>query len=338
MVKHEEIQIIHSRKESHLELAFESQNSYTDNRFYYEPMLAAHPDKTAAWPVNLGNQTQQYPIWISSMTGGTVNANNINTRLAHTAKKFGLGMGLGSCRLALENEAHLEGFNLRPILGDEIPFYINLGIAQVEQLLEAGDGYKIKRLKEKLSADGLIIHVNPLQEWLQPEGDQIKVAPVVTLKKVLNEIDFPLIVKEVGQGFGKESMKALLQLPLTAIEFAANGGTNFSKLELFRNKGMSEFFQEIINVGHSAPEMIGFMNKILAEAGNNLPCKTVIVSGGIKSFLDGYHAISTSKLPALYGQAATFLKYASSSQEELDAFTQHQIQGLMLAKAFLKVK
>lgn len=326
------------RKESHLDLALESQNDLLDNRFYYEPMLAAHPDKKATWPITLGNQTQQYPIWISSMTGGTVNANNINIRLAHTAKKFGLGMGLGSCRLALENDALLEGFNLRPILGEEIPFYINLGIAQVEQLLEAGESHKIKRLKEKLNADGLIIHVNPLQEWLQPEGDHIRVAPIESIHKILNEIDFPLMVKEVGQGFGKESMRALMQLPLTAIEFAANGGTNFSKLELFRNKGMSEFFQEIINVGHSAPEMIGFMNEILEEPGNDIKCKTVIVSGGIKSFLDGYYAICTSKLPALYGQAATFLKYASRSQEELDAFTQHQIQGLMLAKAFLKVK
>jgi isopentenyl-diphosphate delta-isomerase len=331
-------EIMGTRKESHLNLAFESQNDQIDHRFYYEPMLSGHPDKNATWETKIGDQTQKYPIWISSMTGGTSNADDINKKLAHTAKKFGFGMGLGSCRLALADNSLTDGFNLRPILGDEIPFYVNLGIAQVEQLLEEGEAYKIKNLKEKLSADGLIVHVNPLQEWLQPEGDVIRYSPLETIKKLLNEISFPIIVKEVGQGFGKQSMEELLKLPLTAIEFAANGGTNFSKLELFRNAGISDFYKEIVTLGHSAAEMVDLMNEVVKETGKDIKVKTVIVSGGIKSFLDGYYAISKSALPAMYGQAATFLKYANQSQEVLDNFAWHQIQGLLLAKAFLKVK
>ncbi|MEO6681377.1 MAG: hypothetical protein ABIN48_01005 [Ginsengibacter sp.] len=336
--KKENPEIIGSRKDSHLDLALDSQNDQIDHRFYYEPMLAVHPDKNATWEAKLGNQTQKYPIWISSMTGGTANADEINKKLAHTAKKFGFGIGLGSCRLAMADNSLSDGFNLRPILGDEIPFYVNLGIAQVEQLLETGNGHKIKRLIEKLSADGLIVHVNPLQEWLQPEGDVIRFPPLETIKKLLNEITFPIIVKEVGQGFGKESMKELLKLPLTAIEFAANGGTNFSKLELFRNSGVSDFYKEIVTLGHSSSEMVEFMNDIVREPGSDVKVQSVIVSGGVKSFLDGYYAISKSALPAMYGQAATFLKYANQSQEILDNFAWHQIQGLLLAKAFLKVK
>ncbi len=331
-------EVMGTRKESHLNLAFEAQNDQIDHRFYYEPMLSGHPEKNATWETKIGSQTQKYPIWISSMTGGTSNADGINKKLAYTAKKYGFGMGLGSCRLALADNSLADGFNLRPILGDEIPFYINLGIAQVEQLLELNEGYKIKNLKEKLSADGLIVHVNPLQEWLQPEGDIIRFAPLETIKRLLNEISFPIIVKEVGQGFGKQSMEELLKLPLTAIEFAANGGTNFSKLELFRNKGMSDFYEEIVTLGHSAAEMVELMNAVIQDAAIEIKTESVIISGGIKSFLDGYYVISKSALPAMYGQAATFLKYANESQEDLDNFAWHQIQGLMLAKAFLKVK
>lgn len=330
--------ILGTRKESHLNLAFQAQNDQIDHRFYYEPMLSGHPDQNATWETKLGEQTQKFPIWISSMTGGTSNADEINKKLAYTAKRFGFGMGLGSCRPALADNSLAGGFNLRPILGDEIPFYINLGIAQVEQLLESGEGYKIKNLKERLSADGLIVHVNPLQEWLQPEGDRIRFAPLETIKRLLNEISFPIIVKEVGQGFGKQSMEELLQLPLTAIEFAANGGTNFSKLELFRNAGISDFYKEIVTLGHSAIEMVELMNAVVNDPGKEIKVKTVIISGGIKSFLDGYYVISKSALPAMYGQAATFLKYANQSQEELDNFARHQINGLLLAKAFLKVK
>lgn len=301
-------------------------------------MLSGHPDKGGHWEIKFGNKTFNFPIWISSMTGGSSRSGAINTMLAKTAKMFGFGMGLGSCRIILKDDTYLSDFNLRPILGNEVPFYANLGIAQIEQILEAGEAYLIKNLVNKLDADGLIIHVNPLQEWLQPEGDQIHFAPIETIKKLLNETEIPLIVKEVGQGFGKESMIELLKLPLAAIDFAASGGTNFSKLELFRNPGMKEFFESVISVGHTAGEMTEFLNDVVEVLGEERKCNLAIISGGIKNFLDGYYFISKSKIPAVYGQASAFLKYANQSQESLDTYAQHQAEGLLLAKAFLKIK
>lgn len=329
---------IASRKDSHLKLAFEAQSLSNDPRFYYEPFLSAHPQTSETWPVKLGHQTQKFPIWISSMTGGTTNTNEINRRLAHTARKFGLGMGLGSSRIALENPQEAKGFDLRPILGDEVPFYLNFGIAQIEQMLQKGDLYKMVRLKDSLAADGFIIHVNPLQEWLQPEGDRIEHPPLQTIQNFLNEIDTPLIIKEVGQGFGRESMKALLKLPVTAIEFAASGGTNFSKLELLRNESQAALLAPFVTVGHSAHEMVDFLNDSLTELGAKALCKTVIISGGIQNFLDGYYLMSKSKANALYGQASAFLKYALLSQEALDEFTRFQTEGLLMARSFLKIK
>lgn len=329
---------IEERKSSHLDLAFSAQNNITDSRFYYEPMLSGHPDKSDIWDIKLGNKKMNYPIWISSMTGGTSKAGGVNRILAQSAKKFGLGMGLGSCRIILKDQTYFEDFNLRPILGDEVPFFANLGIAQIEELLANNEMGLIKRMIEKLDADGLIIHVNPFQEWLQPEGDKIKQAPIETIKQLLNELNIPVIVKEVGQGFGKHSMMELLKLPLLAIDFAANGGTNFSKLELLRNPLKKDFFQSLIPIGHTAEEMMHFLNESITVLGKERKCNFAIISGGIKNFLDGYYLIQQSAIPSVYGQGSQFLKFAQESQESLDNYVQYQIEGLLLSKAYLKLK
>lgn len=327
-----------SRKDVHLALALESRNEQVDSRFNYEPMLSAHPRKNQEWPILFGKKKLKYPIWISSMTGGTDKTNEINLRLAKVAAKYGFGMGVGSARIALEGGDKLEGFKLRPILGDDVPFYLNFGIAQIEKMLADHTIGKIKELTNQLDADGIIIHINPMQEWMQPEGDLIQQPPIDTVEQFINQTHIPLIIKEVGQGFGYESMKRLLQLPLVAIEFAANGGTNFSKLELLRNKTKSEFLMPFVYVGHSAEEMIEMSNQLIKELGSKVKCTTLIASGGVRDFLDGYYLIEKSIANTIYGQASGFLTYAQESLEALDEFSRFQIEGLMLAKAYLKVK
>ena len=176
------------------------------------------------------------PMWVSSMTGGTFAARKINTNLARVCHDFRMGMGLGSCRSLLDSNASLPDFDMRDIIGDDLPLYANLGISQVEQLLENNQEDKIRVLVDKLRADGLIVHVNPLQEYFQPGGDRLKNAPIISIRRLLDVVSFPVIVKEVGQGMGPASLRELIRLPLAAIEFAAFGGTNFSKLEMLRSE------------------------------------------------------------------------------------------------------
>ncbi|MFT4601737.1 MAG: isopentenyl-diphosphate delta-isomerase [Arenicella sp.] len=337
-IEQESLKDAEARKQSHLDLAFQSQNTLVDDRFYYEPMLAAHPKGDETLPFNLADKEMNFPIWISSMTGGTSSAGPINKMLAKTAKKFGFGMGLGSCRIILEDNTHFEDFNLRPILGNKVPFFANVGIAQIERLLKTNQGNKLSELVDRLSADGLIVHVNPLQEWLQPEGDLIEQAPIETIKQLLNSFNKPIIVKEVGQGFGPESMRALLELPILALDFAANGGTNFSKLELIRNENLKDHYKQVASIGHSATEMVAFLNDAIKDVGTNKRCENVIISGGVKDFLDGYYHTENANMPAIYGQAAPFLKYANVSQLALDEFADLQTKGLLMANRLLKVK
>lgn len=328
------------RKQDHIQLAFQSQveSLYIDKRFSYEPMLAAHPTENLPAFTFLGKQIQT-PIWVSSMTGGTEKAYQINANLARACKIFGMGMGLGSCRSLLESNDRLHDFDFRKIIGDDLPFYANIGIAQLELLIKENKLHLIDGLVDKLSADGIIIHVNPLQEWLQPEGDKITEAPIKTLQYFLDKTKQKVIVKEVGQGFGKESLRALVQLPIHAIEFAAHGGTNFSMLELLRsdaNKLAS--YKALTQIGHSAEEMTSYINNLKSELGNSFVCDEFIISGGVKNFLDGFYLMEKLNAASVYGQASTLLQYAEISYEAVEQFLHHQIEGLKLAKALFKVK
>jgi isopentenyl-diphosphate delta-isomerase len=326
------------RKIDHIKLAFESVGDAVDSRFYYEPMLQPHPDQNIIPPIKVGNKTQKLPMWVSSMTGGAALAGTINHRLAAACAQHGIGMGLGSCRILLESDTYFADFDLRDTIGADLPFYANLGIAQVEDLLSQNAYATIEHLVVSLRADGLIVHINPLQEWLQPEGDRIKHPPLETLKKLLKFATFPIWVKEVGQGFGPKSLEALLELPISGLEFGAYGGTNFAKLEALRQNNPDAAAFQIARVGHTASEMVEFILQLKNRKPHVFENKLLLVSGGIRSFLDGYYFTQKLEMPALYAQASQFLKYALESTEALSRFIESEKSGLMAAHAYLSLK
>jgi len=327
------------RKKDHIDLAFQSRTGMEalDRRFYYEPLLSKHPASPLR-PFEFLGKTHRAPLWVSSMTGGTRLAGQINRNLAKVCREYGFGMGLGSCRPLLESDAYFADFDMRDVIGDDLPFYANLGIAQLEVMVLQGDISPAEKLVERLRADGIIIHVNPLQEWLQPEGDRLSQPPIDTIRAFLEMTRHPVIVKEVGQGMGPASLKALLQLPLEAVEFAAYGGTNFAKLELLRSDEFKkQYYEPVSMIGHDALEMTDMVNHIV-EHESGIECNQIIISGGIRSFLDGYFLINRCRLPAIYGQASGFLKFAAKSYEELQQFVEYQIEGLKLAQAYFITK
>jgi len=353
------------RKHHHLEMADQAQTPGHQRlpRFLqhctYEPLFSAHPERWTTANKNslkanmkfLGKNLN-YPIWISSMTGGVGAAKHINQNLAMMAREFGFGMGLGSCRPLLRDDFYFSDFNLRPIIGNDVPFFANIGMAQVEQFYLQKDYSPLLTLVDRLKVDGLIIHVNPLQEYFQPEGDRLLCPPLEVLSDFINKFSMPLIVKEVGQGMGPKSLNALMNLPVAAIELAGHGGTNFTALELKRKKrdlnSAVDTLEEnspmmnFAHVGHSVDEMVKFIRDIesVNQENRNLT-NHFIISGGIKDALDAWPLLL--KLDpelsgrVLIGMARTFLGHATSDYKKLQKFAVEVVDGLNLASKYISL-
>jgi len=292
-----------------------------------------HPEQ-----IQLAGKIMKVPVWVSSMTGGHALSGLINRNLARACHEFGMGMGLGSCRMLLSDDTFFEDFNVRSLIGEEQPLFANLGIAQVEEMVDRKETDRLKKLVDRLKADGLVVHVNPLQEWVQREGNIIRHSPAETIEKLLVKIDFPLIVKEVGQGFGPQSIRAMLNLPLAALEFGAFGGTNFSKVENSRLEAQeNQKHLPFVQVGVGADEMVDLINSMILQ-GEKFSCNQLIISGGIKDYLDGYYLTQKSILPAVYAQASMFLKYSQGEYAQLRQFISDQLEGYRMAKSYLTLK
>jgi isopentenyl-diphosphate delta-isomerase len=327
------------RKSDHITLAALSApaTSTPDERFNYEPLLSAHPVEKCG--IDFLGKTMNHPLWISSMTGGSEEAGRINRLLAEACAEFGLGMGLGSCRALLKSNEYFDDFNLRPILGNDRPFFANLGIAQLNEFLNNNEISRVHDLVIKLRADGLIIHVNPTQEWLQPEGDLFQRPPIETIIEFIDGLkkQYPVIIKEVGQGIGPESLEKLLELDIDGLEFGAFGGTNFATIEIMRNKqGHSEFMYPLATFGHNPTDMLEKVNDIAFD--HPVRCKNLIISGGVRNFLDGYYLTKKSILPSVYGMANVLLQHAMTSKEELFNFIKAEVEGYKFASQFLRIR
>ncbi len=323
------------RKNDHLDLAISSQVHSKNFDLNYEPMISGHP-LDVDLSLNFLGRKFKAPIWFSSMTGGAENAKLINSNLAKVADKYSLGMGLGSCRCLLDSDERISDFDIKSLMPNS-PLYTNIGIAQIEKIVRSSDYKKLINLQDKLRADGLIIHVNPLQEWAQPEGDRYHTSPVALISLILQVTDIPIVVKEVGQGFGPKSMKALAKLKLQAIEFASLGGTNFTLLEQSRHtaseSGKKQSLGHLAYVGHTKEEMISFYNEIDSSVIN---CNEIIISGGISSSLEGYVLSKKLKAKSVVGYGSTLLKYAKDFNA-LDEFIHSEIENLKLANNLFEV-
>ena len=327
------------RKSHHLSMAAESQ-VHSQQRltgFNYEPLFNPHPGSAPESIPFLG-KTLRAPFWISSMTGGTSKAGPINRNLARAAAEFGLGMGLGSIRpLLLDKKKYFDEFALRPIIGDDVPFLANLGIAQVEQLCRDRKLQQVHDLVAELKADGLMIHINVLQEWLQPEGDTIHRPPLETLNNFLQEAPYPVLVKEVGQGFGPRSLAALLKLPLAGIELGAFGGTNFARLELNRhpNESIRKMRESFSLLGHDAEEMVNTINRLSRNP--ETQTDTFIISGGIRNILQAWRLHQTCVGKNIIGRANAYLQPAARSYDELRNLIQEELTQWAFLKNFIDI-
>jgi isopentenyl-diphosphate delta-isomerase len=179
------------------------------------------------------NHTFSAPLLIDSMTGGTKGAAKINSNLAAAAEELGIGMGVGSQRAGLNSKEMAETYAVARKKAPSAFLIANIGGAQ---LVEGLDVKKIKKLIEMIKANAIAIHLNPLQELIQPEGEPRFKGVLESISKISSDLDIPVVVKEVGSGISREVAVRLEVTGVSAINVAGLGGTSWAAVEYFRAK------------------------------------------------------------------------------------------------------
>jgi isopentenyl-diphosphate delta-isomerase len=251
------------------------------------------------------------PLLISSMTGGTEQAKTINFRLAEVAQHYKLAMGVGSQRVAVENPQVAHTFAVRSQAPD-ILLFANLGAVQ----LNYSYGFdECLRVIDLCQADALILHLNPLQECIQPKGDTNFRGLLDKINILCNKLPVPVIVKEVGNGICAAMAQKLLDAGVSAIDVAGAGGTSWAKVESERalNEKQRRLGLTFADWGLPTAECITSIRAFAPE----IP---LIASGGLRNGLDVAKAIALGA--DICGLAWPFLQAAAESADAVDVLVQ----------------
>jgi isopentenyl-diphosphate delta-isomerase len=319
---------IDQRKADHIKINLERdvRSALTTGLEHYHFIHQALPElglEAVDLTLNLFGKKLNAPILISSMTGGTADAQAINIRLAEAAQAAEVAMGVGSQRAGLEKPELAASFQVRKVAPDVLLF-ANLGAVQLNY------GYGVeecRRAVDMIQADALILHLNPLQEAVQAGGDTNFAGLAKKIETICRKLGVPVIAKEVGWGISEKSARLLSNCGIAAIDVAGAGGTSWSQVEMHR--APDEFTRELAGtfVGWGLPtaEAIQMVKKAIPEM-------IVFASGGINDGLDIAKCIPLGA--TLGGMAGKFLKAAAISSERVDHLlnlTRRQIQVTMFA-------
>lgn len=282
-----------------------------ETRSYFEDVFLVH----SALPeinkdeielsVNFMGKKLSFPLLIASMTGGHPETLKINKALAKAVEECGIGLGVGSQRAALEDPRQERSFRIVREMAPSAFIYANLGVPQLSYGMDC-----VERAIEMVDADAIAIHLNFLQEAIQPEGDTNASGCLSLIKEVCRSVKKPVIVKETGAGISGELAVELKKIGVSAIDVGGSGGTSFALVEASRAKGKklpaSSLGLTFSSWGIPTPV------SILECKNSGLP---IIATGGIRSGLDVAKSIA---LGASVGSAALpFLKPAIRSSGEV---------------------
>ena len=318
--------MIENRKEEHIRIA--EQKEVTSSHNYWDDITLVHRaipeidfDEIKTSVVFL-NKKLNYPMIISSMTGGTDLAKKINRNLAAAAEKFGIGMGLGSMRVAVEKKELEETFS---VINDyKVPMKIaNIGAPQLlKQGKPAFTNKQIDEVFNLIEADFLAIHFNFLQEMVQPEGDRNAKGILKRLSEVA--ASYPVIAKETGNGFSHKDALNLIDSGVKAIDVGGLGGTSFAAIEYYR--------AEKVNDKEKMRSGLTFWDWGIPSPASIIECRgkvPVIGSGGLRNGLDLAKALSIGA--QIGGFARSFLSGADKGMEELESNISMTIRELKVA-------
>jgi isopentenyl-diphosphate Delta-isomerase len=261
-------------------------------------------------------KTLRAPLLLSCMTGGTEVAARINRNLALAAESRGVALGVGSQRKALEDPSQAGSFEVRA-QAPTIPLLANLGAIQ----LNCGFGIDhCRRAVSMIGADALVLHLNPLQEAIQPEGQRRFAGLLPKMAEVAAGLEVPVIAKEVGSGLSESTGRRLAAAGITILDTAGVGGTSWARIEGER-AGDAELGEVFAGWGIPTPDSIRQLRRIEGV--------TIIGSGGLRSGLDVAKAIALGA--DLAGMAHPFLETAMDSAEKVGLRIDRIVHELKIA-------
>lgn len=281
-----------TRKEEHVRICAEEDVRYRSKTtgferydFDYVALPELDFEEVTLHTTFLG-QTIRLPLLVSCMTGGYDGATAINAALARLCQRWQLAMGLGSMRSLLNNHEQLESFRIVRDQAPSIPIIANIGASQLVGEIQPAD---LESLVSLVGADALAIHLNPLQELLQPEGTPHFRGVLAAIEKLLSALTIPVIVKEVGSGISGRVAEQLLRVGVQYIDVAGAGGTSWAGVELKRSAvdPGSNPLAELWDCGIPTAECI-----IEVDALRSRYDFTLIGSGGISNGFDAAKAIA----------------------------------------------
>ena len=260
------------------------------------------------------------PLIISSMTGGTDRAAAINRNLALAAQTVGVALGLGSIRAAIENPALFTTYDVRDV-APKIMLFANIGAVQLNYGVEIED---VRRAVKAIGADALYVHLNPLQESLQPKGDTNFRGRLSKIEAVSRALDVPVVAKSVGSGIAPSTAQRLLDAGVAAIDVAGAGGTSWARVEGRRSSDplRAKLAEEFADWGFPTARATRALRRALPKA-------TIVASGGIRSGVDVAKALALGADVA--GVALPFLEPATRSAEEVVGALTEILEGLRIA-------
>ena len=301
--------LISSRKADHIQINLEEdvQSAITTGlesyRFNHNALPEINLNDVDMAQVIYGKR-MAVPLLISSMTGGTDKAALINRHLAEAAQHAGIAMGLGSQRSAIEDSGLAHTFQVRQYAPD-ILLFANIGAVQLNYGFNTD---KLRRLIEMIAADALVLHLNALQEALQPEGDTNFVGLLKKIEGLCHEIEIPVVVKEVGWGISGDTAKRLINSGVSAIDVAGAGGTSWSQVEMhrMRDENLAKVAGAFRNWGIPTADSIIQVRKSVPDA-------MIIASGGLRNGVDIAKCIALGA--QIGGMARPFLIAANQSTQ-----------------------
>lgn len=267
------------RKGQHIEICRNSDveasdrfTGFSEVHLIPEALPLLDPGQISTKTSFLGHQFD-LPLLITGMTGGIEQGREINRRLARAASAYGIPMGVGSQRIALDNADYAAIFKVK----DSSPDLFLIGNMGMAQLIDDQALSRCQRAVDMIEADALAIHLNLLQESIQVEGDRHFTGFLQQLERICRQLSVPVLIKEVGSGISPQSARRLAELGVAAIDVGGRGGTSWAHIEGLRSR--SPLVQDLGRVFRDWGIPTAYS---LAAVHQSLPHLPLIATGGIR--------------------------------------------------------